>query len=87
MRLAGAAAAHAGTPGSVAVVLLDLDRFKAINNSMGHALGDGVLVSVARRLEQVAGDVDLVARFGGDEFLALVTDPRPAAPRRRPRPS
>ena len=74
VRLAGAAAAHAGTPGSVAVVLLDLDRFKAINNSMGHALGDGVLVSVARRLEQVAGDVDLVARFGGDEFLALITD-------------
>ena len=72
--LAGVAAAHAGTPGSVAVVLLDLDRFKAVNNSMGHALGDGVLVSVARRLELAAGDVDLVARFGGDEFLALVTD-------------
>ena len=74
VRLAGATAAYAGTPGSVAVVLLDLDRFKAVNNSMGHALGDGVLVSVARRLEHVAGDVDLVARFGGDEFLALVTD-------------
>ena len=74
VRLAGATVAYAGTPGSVAVVLLDLDRFKAINNSMGHALGDRVLVSVARRLEQVAGDVDLVARFGGDEFLALVTD-------------
>ena len=74
VRLAGATTAHAGTPGSVAVVLLDLDRFKAINNSMGHALGDGVLISVARRLEQVAGEVDLVARFGGDEFLALVTD-------------
>ena len=74
-RLSGAATTHAGTPGSVAVVLLDLDRFKAINNSMGLALGDGVLVAVARRLEDVAGDVDLVARFGGDEFLALVTDP------------
>ena len=44
LRLAGATVTHAGTPGSVAVVLLDLDRFKAINNSMGHALGDGVLV-------------------------------------------
>ena len=74
VRLAAAAADHAGTPGSVAVVLLDLDRFKAINNSMGHALGDGVLAAVARRLEEVAGEVDLVARFGGDEFLALVTD-------------
>ncbi len=73
--LAGATTAYAGTPGSVAVVLLDLDRFKAINNSMGHALGDDVLAAVARRLEDVAGGVDLVARFGGDEFLALVTDP------------
>ena len=74
LRLAGATSACAGTPGSVAVVLLDLDRFKAINNSMGHVLGDGVLISVARRLELVAGEVDLLARFGGDEFLALVTD-------------
>ncbi len=75
VRLGASAETFAGTPGSVAVVLLDLDRFKAINNSMGHTLGDEVLVSVARRLEQVAGDVDLLARFGGDEFLALVTDP------------
>ena len=75
VRLGAAAATYAGIPGSVAVVLLDLDRFKAINNSMGHTLGDEVLVSVARRLEGVAGDVDLLARFGGDEFLALVTDP------------
>ena len=74
VRLAGAASTHAGTPGSVAVVLLDLDRFKAINNSLGHVLGDGVLAAVARRVEDAAGDVDLVARFGGDEFLALVTD-------------
>ena len=73
--LAAATAAHAGTPGSVAVVLLDLDRFKAVNNSMGHAHGDGILAAVARRIEDVALDVDLVARFGGDEFLALVTDP------------
>lgn len=78
-RLTGATMIHAGTSGSVAVVLLDLDRFKAVNNSMGHALGDGVLVSVARRLEQAGGDVDLLARFGGDEFLALVTDESGAA--------
>ena len=81
VRLAGAAADHAGTPGGVAVVLLDLDRFKAINNSMGHALGDGVLAAVARRIADVAGGVDLLARFGGDEFLALVTDPSGGAER------
>jgi diguanylate cyclase (GGDEF)-like protein len=74
VRLAGAAETHAGKAGSVAVVLLDLDRFKAINSSMGHTLGDWVLAAVARRLEEVAGDIDLLARFGGDEFLALVTD-------------
>ena len=78
-RLTAATAIHANTSGSVAVVLLDLDRFKAVNNSMGHALGDGVLVSVARRLEQVGDEVDLLARFGGDEFVALVTDESGAA--------
>jgi diguanylate cyclase (GGDEF)-like protein len=58
-------------PGSVAVVLLDLDRFKAINNTMGHDAGDRLLVAVAERLRRVAGDAELIARFGGDEFLAL----------------
>jgi diguanylate cyclase (GGDEF)-like protein len=82
VRLAGAAADHAGTPGGVAVVLLDLDRFKAINNSMGHAMGDGVLAAVARRLENASDGVDLLARFGGDEFLALVTDASGSAERR-----
>jgi diguanylate cyclase (GGDEF)-like protein len=82
LRLSEAASANAGTPGSVAVVLLDLDRFKAVNNSVGHALGDGVLVAVAGRLVDAAGDADLVARFGGDEFLALVTDRRGGAERR-----
>jgi diguanylate cyclase (GGDEF)-like protein/PAS domain S-box-containing protein len=69
--LAGAAARAAGVPGTIAVVLLDLDRFKAINNSMGHDAGDRVLASVAQRLKQAAGSGELVARFGGDEFLAL----------------
>jgi diguanylate cyclase (GGDEF)-like protein len=82
VRLAGAVADHAGTPGSVAVILFDLDRFKAINNSMGHTTGDSVLAAVARRLEDVADDVDLLARFGGDEFLALIVDPAGGAERR-----
>ncbi len=74
-RLAQAAAAGTGVPGSVAVLLLDLDRFKSVNNSLGHAAGDAVLSAVARRLEGVAAQVDCLARSGGDEFLALVCDP------------
>jgi diguanylate cyclase (GGDEF)-like protein/PAS domain S-box-containing protein len=58
-------------PGSVAVALLDLDRFKAVNNVMGHDAGDLVLASVAARLVRVAGEAAAIARFGGDEFLAL----------------
>jgi diguanylate cyclase (GGDEF)-like protein/PAS domain S-box-containing protein len=60
-----------GIPGSVAVVLIDLDRFKTINNTMGHDFGDLVLASVAARLQKVAGEAEIIARFGGDEFLAL----------------
>jgi diguanylate cyclase (GGDEF)-like protein/PAS domain S-box-containing protein len=70
------------TPGSVAVALLDLDRFKVINSSMGHGTGDLVLVSVADRLSRMAGHADLMARFGGDEFLALFVDRRGHAHRR-----
>ncbi len=73
-RLAEAVAAGAGLPGSVAVVLLDLDRFRAVNNSLGHAVGDAVLSAVARRLEMAGAQVDCLARSGGDEFLALVHD-------------
>jgi diguanylate cyclase (GGDEF)-like protein/PAS domain S-box-containing protein len=70
-QLADAVAGSLGVPGSVAVVLIDLDRFKSINNTMGHDFGDLVLASVAARLQKVAGDARLIARFGGDEFLAL----------------
>ncbi|MGH3579520.1 MAG: diguanylate cyclase domain-containing protein, partial [Mycobacterium sp.] len=70
-QLADALATAGGAPGSVAVVLLDLDRFKAINNTMGHDAGDLVLAAVAERLMLVAGTAVLIARFGGDEFLAL----------------
>jgi len=75
------AAAHAALPGSMAVVLLDLDRFKAVNDAVGHGSGDTVLAAVARRLAAVADGVELLARRGGDEFLALVRAPAGLAAR------
>src|SRR5690606_27697994 len=60
--------------GHMAVMFLDLDRFKEINDTMGHAVGDQVLVEVARRIERAMRAHDTAARFGGDEFVALLTD-------------
>lgn len=65
-----------------AVVFLDLDDFKLINDSMGHHVGDEVIVAVARRLEGCVRGGDIVARLGGDEFAILlerVTDARDTA--------
>lgn len=55
----------------VALLFLNLDRFKVINESLGHAAGDQLLIEVARRLKQCLGERDILARAAGDEFLVL----------------
>ena len=63
-----------------ALIILDLDHFKAINDTYGHLCGDAVLAAVGQRIREVLRDSDTKCRYGGEEFMVLLPDtPRPGA--------
>jgi diguanylate cyclase (GGDEF)-like protein/PAS domain S-box-containing protein len=73
-RVGQALAGRRSTDGDAAVLFIDLDGFKAVNDSVGHQAGDELLVQAARRLQDAVRAGDTAARLGGDEFAALIRD-------------
>jgi diguanylate cyclase (GGDEF)-like protein len=78
-RLAAALADGAGTRGDLTVLLIDLDDFKTINDTLGHSVGDRLLAAVADRVHRCVRPEDTVARLGGDEFGVMLCKSWPAA--------
>nr|WP_240895837.1 GGDEF domain-containing protein [Kineococcus siccus] len=78
-RLSGAAAEAQRQQTPLTVAFVDLDRFKVVNDTLGHAAGDELLRAVAQRLVACVRAGDCAARWGGDEFAFLVTEPGVAA--------
>ncbi len=82
-RLEHAIAVSQRTGRKIVLIFIDLDRFKEINDTRGHAVGDEVLEAVSNRLKKMVREADTVARLGGDEFVVLldsIDDPRQIAP-------